>query len=61
MARFVKIPKDLNLEFINVNGNSKIDDVLLEGIQDKAYALINGRCLIKDINPEMFKEKKYIH
>lgn len=59
VARFVKIPKDLNLEFIKVNGNSKIDDVLLEGIQDKAYALINGRCLIKDINPEMFKEKIY--
>lgn len=59
VASFVKIPNDLELEFINMNGNGKIDDTLLEGIQEKAYVLINGQCLVKEINPELFKEKIY--
>ncbi len=59
VLRFIKIPNDLGLDPIVINGNSKIDGVFLESIQEKAYILVNGRCIIKDITPEMFNEKVY--
>lgn len=56
----IKIPTELNLKIISINGESNIDKEFLESLVDPAIFLVNGSIQIaNDVDKQLFNEKIY--
>lgn len=59
IANMCIVPSHVDLDFIKVNGSCTIDEAFLDGILDQAYVAVNGHCIVKDIDMEIFRKKIY--